>query len=123
MYSIGRNGLSIMHKSSPLATLAFILSAGCAGGIATPRPDGARQISCAKINTLTLRFIALLAVSQPPAQRRLTFARFPAEQQAFHPNVLIQIRPVNAVTCPADLPVRTFFGGSIGQPRIPTNRD
>ena len=63
----------------------------------------------------------LLPPIQPSLQGGWTFRRLFAQQQTFNTNILIEIRPVDTVTCAVYLRIGKFCRGSMRQTRIPAN--
>src|SRR6266516_4197849 len=57
----------------------------------------------------------------PSLERGGTFCRLLTHQQSFYADILIEFRPMHAITCAADLNIGALSQCAMGQTRIPAN--
>jgi len=76
---------------------------------------------------LTRDFLMVLASSvagfEPPLQGGLGFPRAPTGEKILYSNILVELRPVNAVAAPDKFPVSLLRRRPMGEPRVPADRN
>src|SRR5262245_23852025 len=108
-----------IRTAQPFATHSDDRLAHATGEAPLAAARGGRRRLYAQLGRLL--GLTCFAPLQPSLERGSTFCRLLTNQQAFNANILIEFRPMNAITCAADLKIGAFSQCAVRQARVPAN--